>query len=63
MSNITESSVPDSQSNTSTLSNEEVQTLKHLMDKLDPPSSSNFAHAAFYYLMQPYYLIVSPTFN
>jgi hypothetical protein len=46
VSEITESPVPDCQSNTPTLSKEEVQTLGHLTNKLVSPSQSNFAHAS-----------------
>lgn len=38
VSEITESPVPDCQSNTPTLSKEEVQTLGHLTNKLVSPS-------------------------
>uniref|UniRef100_A0A2K1WPZ3 Uncharacterized protein n=1 Tax=Populus trichocarpa TaxID=3694 RepID=A0A2K1WPZ3_POPTR len=44
VSKITRTLIPDGQSNTSTLSKKEIQTLRHQMAKLDPPSLSNFAH-------------------
>ncbi|KAG6742732.1 hypothetical protein POTOM_053664 [Populus tomentosa] len=45
VSEITESPVPDCQSNTPNLSKEEVQTFGHLTTKLVSSSSSNFAQA------------------
>ena len=44
VSKITRTLIPDGQSNTSTLSKKEIQTLRHQMAKLDPPYLSNFAH-------------------